>query len=238
MKKIKKISIIFPLVILIMIMTGCTPQYIPNTLNVPMLKNKGEFQASVNTGGFVFFDPQFAYAVTDNVGLMMNTSFQNTKGKMGDYHKHILGEIGIGYFKKIGKLFNFEVFTGYGYNRIKTQRTVYLGGYQTYYSNANTDRIFLQPNIGFSYGILEYNLSGRLTYNFIHDLYNEKELRALFLDPAVTLKLGKNPFKVSLQGGFSLPLYQSDIIEYQLFIVAIGLHYNISKKASTKVKSF
>ena len=234
MKKIKKISIIFPLIILIMIMTGCTPQYIPNTLNVPMLKNKGEFQASVNTGGFVFFDPQFAYAVTDNVGLMMNTSFQNTKGKMGDYHKHILGEIGIGYFKKIGDLFDFEVFTGYGYNRIKTQRTVYLGGYQTFYSNTNTDRIFIQPNIGMIYDVVEYNLSSRITYNFIHDLYNQEEKQALFIDPVVSMKFGWESFKISLQGGISMPVYQSSYVEYKPYIISIGIHYYVNRQQKSE----
>ena len=195
-----------------------------------MLKNKGEFQASLNTGGFTSFDPQFAYALTDNVGLMMNTSFQSTKGKMGDYHKHILWEVGLGYFKKIGKSINFEVFAGYGYNKIKTQRTMYLGAYQTYYSNANTDRIFLQPNVGFSNNIFEGSLSSRITYNFIHDHYHMEEKQALFIDPIVSVKTGWEQWKISLQGGFSLPAYKSSYVDYKPVIISVGIHYYVNRQ--------
>ena len=211
-------------------MTGCNPEYVRNVINVPMMKNKGEFQASLNAGDFMSFDPQFAYALTDNIGLMMNTSFQNTKAKMGGYHKHILGEAGIGYYNKTGKLFDFEVFAGYGYSEIETKNTIYFGGYQTFYSNAKTDRIFLQPNVGFSSNTLEGSLSSRFTYNFIHDHYHMEEKQALFIDPALSLKIGWEQLKISLQIGFSMPLYESSNVEYKPGIFSVGVHYYVNRK--------
>jgi hypothetical protein len=56
-------------------LTSCAPAYVPNALNTPLFNNKGEIHIAANTG-ISGFDPQLAYAVTDNIGVMVNGSFR------------------------------------------------------------------------------------------------------------------------------------------------------------------
>ena len=97
-------------IVVISIMTSCSPEYVPNMVNSPMLSNQGEFQASVATGTSNF-DAQTAFAITDNIGIMVNGSFGNeTNDSTDDYHKHAFIEGGIGYFEKIGSKGRYEIY--------------------------------------------------------------------------------------------------------------------------------
>lgn len=53
-------------------LSSCAPAYVPNVINTRLLSNKGDTRLNVNSG-FSGFDPQFAYALTDNTGILKAT---------------------------------------------------------------------------------------------------------------------------------------------------------------------
>ena len=101
---------------LIIIISGCAPSYLPNVINTPLLNNKNEFQGAVNVGASGF-DPQFSYALTDHIGLMMNGCFSNSDPsiKSSSYNKHQFYEFGAGYFTRDKNNLLFEVYGGAGF---------------------------------------------------------------------------------------------------------------------------
>lgn len=210
----------------IFFLNGCAPAYIPNVINTPLLTNKGEVQASVN-GGIAGFDPQFAYAITDDLGIMINGSFENrTSDSTDNYHKHRFGEIGLGYYGNPGGIIRWEAFAGYGIGSIRSH---FEDSFFEEYSSANIQRVFLQPAVGLTTDVLDFGLASRFV---MVNVYQRSVSRiAYFVEPAVTARLGFRYVKFSMQLGFSMPLDASAVdFNYQPLLFSIGLHLRIGKK--------
>ena len=212
--------------LLIFIFEACAPIYVPNVINAPLLSNKNELQASINTGTSGF-DPQIAYAVTDNIGIMLNGSFKDSKSdSLEDYHKHQFGEIGIGYYKKLDENARFEVFTGFGYGKIKAYTEF---AFLNDYVNLESYRFFIQPDIGITNKIIDASFSTRfIVFNTINNNINYNRM---FLEPALTFRVGYKYIKFSVQVGYSFAL-SSSIINYEPFIFSIGLHAKLFRNYS------
>ena len=98
---------------LIGILSSCSPEYIPNMVNTPVFSNKGEFQATVATGTSNF-DAQLGYAITDNIAVIANGSYADqTNDTTDEFHKHLIIEGGLGYYRQISSSARIEVFGGY-----------------------------------------------------------------------------------------------------------------------------
>jgi hypothetical protein len=225
MKKVQ----IYVLGIVSIYLSSCAPAYVPNVINTPMLSNKGEFQASVHSGTSGV-DPQFAYAVTDNIGIMLNGSFMNrvdTAEDYGDFHKHQFYEVGIGYYKKIGQFGRFETFGGYGFGKIKTNFDSNLWEWS---SDVRTNRYFIQPAIGFSNSFFDGSFASRIVVvDLKQDSYRNT---AMFLEPVITAKLGYKYVKWMVQMGFSVPITPNGKInfEYEPFIFSGGIQIDLGRK--------
>ena len=146
-------------VIYIFTICGCATVYVPNVVNTPLLSNKGELQVSANLGTSGF-DPQFAYAITDNIGLMLNGSFANrTSDSTSDFHKHSFVETGVGYYTSVGENGRFETFGGLGFGKLSAELDNNLW---KSYADVSTLRFFIQPTIGASSSIFDGSLSSRM----------------------------------------------------------------------------
>ncbi|MBS3807179.1 MAG: hypothetical protein KGY60_06710 [Bacteroidales bacterium] len=78
----------------VMVMFSCSPEYIPNMVNSPMFKEKGEIQGNL-AAGVSGTDVQLAYALGEHVALMANGSFYDeTSDTTDDFHHHTLYELG------------------------------------------------------------------------------------------------------------------------------------------------
>ncbi len=209
---------------LIILLSGCAPLYIPNTVNTPLLSNKGEIQGAVYTGTSGF-DPQLAYAITDNIGIMLNGSFENSESDTtGDYHKHQFYELGIGYYKKLSDMGRFEIFGGYGFGNINAYSEVALFNS---IADVKSNRIFIQPAFGLSSKIFDLSFASRfVVVNIQNDLI--KSTRS-FIEPAFTARVGWKQVKFAYQIGYSIPFNEDAIIEYQPLMMSIGIHVNINK---------
>ncbi len=208
-----------------LVFNACTPAYVPNVINTPLLSNKGEFQCAIHTGT-AGNDPQFAYAITDNIGVMLNGSFANrTSDSTDDFHKHQFVEIGSGYFTKLGNSGRFEVFGGFGLGKLKAKldNNLWMS-----YEDVTSNRIFIQPAIGAATEIFDASLAARFV--MVNMKQSSAKNTGLFLEPVMTTKVGYKYVKLVFQLGLSFPLNsKTREFSYQPFIFSIGLNGYIGR---------
>ncbi len=231
MKSIKKGKHFLYLVFVFVVLSSCSPEYIPNMVNSPMFSNAGEFQATVATGTSNF-DAQTAFAITDNIGIMVNGSFGNeTNDSTDDFHKHTFIEGGIGYYNKIGDKGRYEIYGGFGTGSVEGFFEDAL--FDSEITNANYNRFFVQPGIGMSTGIFDGSFSPRFVLiqmnpqgtDITSGSYN------VFIEPVFTSKVGFKWVKFVAQVGFSVPFGDDQVnFNYQSFIMNVGLNLNIGRK--------
>ena len=193
--------------------------YSPNKVNIAGLREKNDVRIDAGVGAgwsMMGADLQTAYAVSENIGVMVNGSITQNRADISsdwdtDKTKSAYLEAGIGYFKEIetNNKWLFEIYGGGG-----------RGNYWLKYDSEQksiltTNRFFIQPamvykhpikNIEFGIAsrmaIVKYssNLSTRNTYPYttypnseINDLINEPA--KFFWEPSFRLSMG--PEKVN-----------------------------------------
>lgn len=225
-----------------LLISSCSTQmYVSNTVNAPLLKEKGEVQVSVTQS-----DLQAAVAVTDHIGLMANGFYKNYKS--GNYqHNGVLGELGIGYYKPLDDHFVFETFAGGGLAHIYQQKEfndlnndVVLGKF-----NADAMKIFLQPDFGYRSKIFEASISSRFSMvkytsfssqnypaqNLKDDYLDNNNLTGpafLFAEPALTCRVGYKYVKLQAQVGLTINLTGNNIKHADNFS-SVGFIIDIAK---------
>jgi hypothetical protein len=230
-------------ILVLLLAASCSPIYIPNTRNVPLFKEGGEFQAAVygTTGGA---DVQAAYALSDHVALMGNYSYGSKKVKTPlEYtRKNSFAELGLGYFK-VKRHSRFELFAGYGMGQGTSYDTYYFFGLNNdVIATGKFQRIFFQPSIGSN----NKNFNIAFTPRFSWMKYNEFSYTAstvtpdekyqLFIEPAVT---GKFHLSGNLHGiiqlGLNIASPADPYFNYQPLQFAFGLQLDTSNRLRTKV---
>ncbi|MGE0088418.1 MAG: hypothetical protein AB7S50_02960 [Bacteroidales bacterium] len=214
---------------LIGIFNACSPEYIPNMVNTPVFSNKGEFQATVATGTSNF-DAHLGYAITDNIAVIASGSYADqTNDTTDEFHKHLILEGGLGYYKNLSSNGRVEIFGGYGIGRIQTLEENTLDNPIT---DVSFNKIFLQPGIGAVTDFFDGSFATRLS--IIQMLPSEQsnitESWHAFIEPVVTAKIGYRYVKAVIQIGYSFPINAETIdYEHQNLILNFGLNFNIGR---------
>ncbi len=221
---------------------ACTHIYYhPNMHNVPMLREKGDIRANValSQGNEVeATELQAAYAVKNNVGVMLNfIGGQASGGRKNGRGGYLEG--GAGYFKPLGTHFVFESYGGFGagsianfraYTEVKPFFPIYFG------------KAFVQPSIGFHSKIVDAAFSCRVggVYYFPYAAPDSAHLYGLqgalavenkaflYAEPAITLRGGYKYLKLQAQLGLNymdLPASRSSAN------FNVGLYGDISEMA-------
>jgi hypothetical protein len=216
--------------IFIIYLNSCAPLYVPNVVNTPMLSEKNDFNASVNFG-LSGTDIQSAYAVTDNIGIMLNGSYMNeTSDSTDNFHKHIFIEAGAGYFKPLGKFGLFEAYGGYGLGKINSYQSS-----DVFFSYADTyvNRFFIQPSIGFKSNYFQLAFAPRTVCAFVSQENVNKT--GFFIEPTLILKAGSPMIKFITQFGLSFMLNDySNSFNYEPFLFSFGLQFSLRNRESEK----
>lgn len=221
--------------------------YRANKVNTPVFKKKGEVQSELVTGSGGA-ELQLAYSISNNLAVIANGVFDNSKVRVMDTLQHIkngdseysnlFAEGGIGYYKTFGPDTNkmFAVFLGGGYGSTTGYSDVWNDEFIKF--NGVYNRIFWQPQYGY---ILNENveLAGALRFSFLnyHSLSINDGLGTryssssydIFLEPAVTLKAGYDQFKFALQAGSSIPLKKETYYTTTPLMVSFGFHLNFTR---------
>lgn len=208
----------------ITVLWSCVPAYVPSVVNAPLLSEQYDVVISgfSSTSGF---DPQLAYAVTDEIGVMVNGSFRTTSSKQvtdPTYYQRYYGEIGGGYYTTIGEFGRFEVFSGAGGGKVN-------GGFTNSIFAPHTDvsyaKGFLQPSIGFVSSVFEVAFTPRLA--LVTMSQNALRSTAPFFEPALTFRSGYRNWKGVVQFGLSYPVGVQPQFDFQPFTFALGIQIRL-----------
>ena len=218
-------------------LNGCgAVYYVPNTQNVPVMKEKGQTNLSIglnsseSVDGFEF---QGAYGLTDKIALQLNGDWVSSSDGESSGAGHII-ELGAGYYKNLSKNFVFETYGLIGFGGMK-----YDDNYNTPQEvKANFIGIGLQPSVSFTSKYFIASLSGRLANlkynnisgNLINDVDYLKANNSFWLaEPALTLQAGFEDVKLQLQFQYSYNLTNPDFIQ-DYSLVSLGLKINLNPK--------
>lgn len=218
-------------------LTGCgAVYYVPNTQNVPVMKEKGQTNLSIglnsseSVDGFEF---QGAYGLTDKIALQLNGDWVNSSDGESNGSGHII-EFGTGYYKNLSKYFVFETYGLMGFGSLKYEDNYNL----PQEIKANFFRIGLQPSISFTSKYFIASFSGRLANlkynnvsgNLIEDVDYLNANNSFWLaEPALTLQAGFENVKLQLQFQHSYNLTDPNFVQ-DYSMVSLGLKVNLNPK--------
>ena len=234
MKKVNFIIIISFQLLLI----SCAPLYVPNKVNTPLLSQKNE--ASVDFSyGESGVNLQSAYAVTENIGVMLNGSYlsqENNYDANNDrsyLRKSKFAETAIGYFNGITNTSVAEIYFGGGIGKASSIDNFMLIGEEKIYSEGNYYKLFLQTNIGIKGKFVEGGVALRTSYinftNFHYENVNvEMYPESYFFEPAVFVRFGGPIFKFQSQLGFASKLSEKEFVTYNPLILSVGILFRIN----------
>jgi len=216
--------------------------YVPNTQNVPLMKEKNEFQLGAFYGGgseSESAEVQAAYAITDHVGIAGNYIFSKGGNEENyDYGNGKCIDGAIGYFKPVGDDGIFEVYGGLGTG---SQHHEYEMGS---YSDINNTKFYIQPAYGISIPWFDIAISTRLSRISYHNIrkqnINDSEVRDnlnylagqthFFMEPALTLRLGWKNVKAQFQYIYSGYLGSSHYSLFEDQHISFGISLSFAER--------
>lgn len=204
---------------------SCSPAYIPTPINTPLFSGKSEFQLTVYTGLLNNYGLQTSYSLTNNLGVILNTSFFVLKPKFSDnYYRDLAGDIGLGYYKRFDRNLVFETFVGYGRGFMENKTNNIDANY-----SIPTSKFYLYPTFGHFSEYFDYAFSMRLasfSYNYENNKYND-----FYIEPVATMKTGNKNLKFIGQIGWSAKMNPGNYpIMNTPFLFAIGAQINFKTK--------
>lgn len=232
--------------VIILLISSCSPVYVPNARNAPLFTKAGEFQ-----GSFQFLnglDVQGAVSVTNHIGLMGNFSYENRDSTSSNnfydedsYHYHRFFEGGIGYYESVGK-WTFELFGGYGRGTGAGEGNFQWISTDGYRAKGKFDRYFIQPAFGLNKKTVHVAFVPRITLVDFKDFTDRNGIKhkdnidpTFFFEPGVVGKINllQNRFFFTFQAGVSIPAGFDVYYDYRPFQLTTGLGFrlgNINKE--------
>ena len=233
--------------IVLVLMSSCSPLYLSGTRNAPLFKEQGEAQVSgyLSAAGL---EAQVAYALSDNIAVIGDFEYANQKKTSNGVEftrKNTYGEIGLGYYNRT-KSARFEMIAGYGMGEGTSSDVYYFfapafgQGTETV-ATGKMQRIFFQPSIGTNNRGTNLSFTPRVSWVDFSEFTSSgvtvkpNEKASIFLEPAATLKfhLAGNLFGV-IQVGMTVPISGEPFFKYQQLQAAVGLQIDTGG-LSTKV---
>lgn len=214
-------------------LASCAPVYFPNTPNVPLHREKGEFQASARIGNG--FELQSAYAISNNWGVMANTNFLLNKSKE-NYRSLLFGEGGVGYFENLDHLV-LECYAGAGLGASESQGDFTINGTtSTTRGNGTFYKVFIQPSLGGNRSAFTAYLTPRVSLIDFVSLKTSSSgpvqtSPTLFFEPNVGFRFSSDNVSAIFNTGLSFPNRPELVhFEYRFFTISAGVGIRIGQK--------
>ncbi|MCW3101682.1 MAG: hypothetical protein JWO09_122 [Bacteroidetes bacterium] len=234
--------LLIPSALIILLSSCSTTMYVSNTVNVPLLNEKGEVKINVDQN-----DAQIAVAVGNHWGVMANGFYKSYESNENYTHQGNLAEAGFGYYKPFRNNLVFETYTGVGIGTIDKKQTFTASDNSVYWASfsAQGTKAFLQPSLGYCSRFFDLAFTPRLSFvkytHFKSYGYTDAQLAEDYLDnnrltngiymfaePALTIRAGYKFVKVQAQYGLTMDLGPANIKHSPNF-ASIGLVIDIAK---------
>jgi hypothetical protein len=225
----------------LLLSVGCSPKYyVPNTLNVPLIEAKGQTSLTVaGNGNQVEF--QGAYGLSNSVALQVNGGAVIPKDEdNGNGGSGRLLEAGLGVFRKVNSHILFDVYALVGMGTVDNDfpTTVTANPGTTGKISADLLRFSVQPSLSAQnkhvsisgsarVSNLRYrNVQGSLIFDGVNQVtYLNDNNSHFLLEPAVTLRAGRQKMRIQVQLVRSLNLTDSSFRQDDN-LVSVGLNFN------------
>jgi len=222
--------------LVLVLMSSCSPLYLPATRNAPMFTEGGEAQLSgyISAAGI---EGQAAYSLTDNIAVIGSYAYANqkkTSNKVDYTRKNSYAEFGIGIYNTT-RSSRWEIMAGYGFGESTSSDVYYFfapafgQGTETV-ATGKLQRFFIQPSIGTNNRGTNFVFTPKISWVDFSEFTSQgvtvkpDEKPGLFLEPAVTMKfhLTGNLFGVA-QLGLATPVSGGDYFKYQQLQASLGI---------------
>ena len=215
----------------VVLISGCSPiYYAPNTLNVPMIRAKGEGVLGGYIGDPSSVNIQGAYSPKQNWAVMADGVWGSEDSSNQGGSGHLITG-GAGYYRPLNNHFMFDTYGILG-----------LGSVENHLSQGDVSsgfvRYAIQPSAGFQSKYFEANVASRLVaLRYFHtNGSNAAEVTYLkgvgtqfLLEPALTVRAGYDAIKAQFQYGYSYNLTDSNF-KMDEGIVSFGLIFRFKGK--------
>lgn len=197
-----------------LLLSSCAPVYLPNQLQTPLLRDKGEATASISIGTSTF-DIQTAYSPIKHLDILVDFTVAK-----GESHEHAQFQGGLGYYKTFNDAFHLEFLAGGGGGY---STTITLGTFGKF-NEGTYSRFYLQPNVFFVSEHFDFGLATRAS--FVH--FNNFG-RGTYVEPTLVGRFGFEYLKFQVQAGLSFQTNDNATLDYNPIIFNLGLVYTLRK---------
>jgi hypothetical protein len=227
--------------------------YIPNTVNMPLLQQKGQlklnagFSGSTNNSKHRGVEFQSSLAVTNKFALLMNvTSASRVHDDNTGKNKAFIAEAGAGYLKKLNANWCMETFGGIGTGSTRNSHVTGL-------SKVQLTKFFAQPSIGYTNNnqTFQWGIASRFSainfhvkensFSATREAYSYDQLHTLeqhpfmfFWEPSMLIRAG-GALQVQLQYTNSVNLTQHDL-NMDNGRIFLGFCFAISPRSKKQVR--
>lgn len=236
MAKLSVIIITMRYLVILALLSSCSPLYLPATRNAPLFTEQGEAQVSgyLSAAGI---EAQGAYALSDHIAVTASYAYANQKktSNTTEYtRKNSYAELGLGIYNTTRSM-RWEILAGYGFGESTSSDVYYFfapafgQGTETV-ATGKLQRFFIQPSIGTNNRGTNLSFTPKISWvdfgEFTSGGVTVKpgEKASIFLEPAATLKihLAGNLFGV-FQLGLAVPMSGDPFFKYQQLQASVGI---------------
>lgn len=229
----------------VLLVSACSPLYLPNARNTPMFSKAGEVQGNLSfVSGYNY---QVAVAVTNHIGVMGNGLYTDTKSDIrSSVNRYSFNEFGVGYYANSNGYY-FDLFGGFGVGKTSGTDSVFAihpaqpSGYDFHLTSATYNRYFVQPSFGLKrkhfHGALAYRFSLMDFKNGVRD-GNTIQLNrppVMFFEPAFIAKFPFEKLVIGVQVGLSTPMNKADLyFDYIPMVVSTSIGFRLGYQPKEK----
>jgi hypothetical protein len=212
---------------------SCSIEYYPTSFNVPLFYDEQQFEGAL-CGGKNGYELMLAFSPINHFGVIATGNYANNdqnenstnNGELKDFNKHLFGEMGLGYFNKLGSKGVFEVYGGYGQGITEGLNKTFS---TADYDKASYSKAFFQPQIGIYNNVFEGALVTRLSLIDMKSKVYDYQQSVLFVEPGIVLKVGYKNIKFCWQFGLSIA-NEDDVylkFDHSILNFSAGLNFSI-----------
>jgi hypothetical protein len=229
-------------------------QEVPNALNMPLPAQRHDMKASISVG-YGGLALQASYAIDSHLVLTSSTqwnynlltSVDADGGPISAYHKELLEDIGVGYYKKLSDYTRFEVIGGLGlsftrYNSSYESLDLAGDSYYNDYYTGNIIHAFAQADWGFVHRSFALALGIRFSerdYTGVYENYRDINHGAtniyldnfyksgifdFYVEPGLNASFGSGNLKYNIMLGFSFSTSGFNLNPYILPNVSLPIY--------------
>jgi hypothetical protein len=231
----------------LILLTSCrSTMYVTNTVNVPLLKEKGEVKINIDQT-----DAQLAVGVGKHWGVMANAFYKKFEKNDNYVNEGTIGEVGFGYFKPYRNNLILEAYTGLGIGTVDKKETFSTEENNLYWTSfsAQGTKAFIQPSIGYCTKFFDLAFTPRMSfvkythfnsYGYSQDqlaqdyLENDRLTNGIYMfgEPAFTIRGGYKFVKIQGQYGLTMN-FSPNPIRHSNSFASIGLVIDIARWYNT-----